>query len=170
METSERERIKKIAIDMVIESGLINLSRAELCNRAGIADGSFSYIMGCNFLDFIKELKNEGVDTLSTMPNKVIKTRTDPTLRKDQILSVAISLSLECGYHRLKREEIAQRAGVSMGLVNTYFGSMPQLKRVVMRAAIKQGLIKIIAQGLKNNDPHAMRAPKQLRVQAERII
>lgn len=120
-------RVRKIAYDMVSESGLINLSRSELCKRANIADGSFSYIMGCTFSDFTKTLKR-----IPTKANhKVIKTRTNKSLRKEQILNIAIEL----GYDNLNICKIAENAGVSVSLVNHYWGSLKQLQRAVRRCS-----------------------------------
>ena len=53
----KREKVKQTAIDMVEEAGLINLSRSALCARAGIPDGSFPHVMGCNFSEFVEELR-----------------------------------------------------------------------------------------------------------------
>ena len=152
---------------MVRGQGLINLSRRELCERAGIPDGSFPHIMGCNFAEFVEELKLEGIEEI---PHAVSKTRANPALRKDHILTVAVGMAKTEGYNKITRDKIAEGAGVSMGLVTRYFGTMNQLKTAIMRRAIKQGIAEIIAQGLANGDDHAKKAPAELKAEAATLL
>lgn len=164
---TERERIKTIAVTMVEKSGLINLSRLELCKRADIPNGSFPHVMGCTFSDFIRELNKETTDTKNHI---VTKNRVDPELRKDQILNAAIDYAKKVGYHKITREGIATNAGVSINLINRYFGTMPKFKRSIMRAAINQEVLEIVAQGLAAGDSHAKKAPPELKKQAASLI
>lgn len=163
----KREQIKEVAVCMVIEFGLINLSRRELCERAGIPDGSFPHIMGCNFSEFVDELKEENIQESA---HSVSKSRANPALRKDHILTVAVGMAKEDGYTKVTRDKIAEGAGVSMGLVTRYFGTMNQLKTAIMRRAIKQGIAEIIAQGLANGDDHAKKAPAELKAEAAALL
>lgn len=163
----QRERVKAAALIMVKESGLINLSRRGLCERAGIPDGSFPFIMGCNFIEFTAKLK---IETDDNAIYSVSKSRTNPALRRDQILNVAIKMAKSIGYNKVTRDGLAESAGISTGLVNNYFGTMPQLKRAIMRTAVAKGIPEIIAQGLANNDKHAMKASPELRAAAGKII
>ena len=121
----QREEVKKVAVCMVTGAGLINLSRRELCERAGIPDGSFPHIMGCNFAEFVEELKLEDIQEIS---HSVSKTRANPELRKEHILSVAVTMAETDGYSKITRDKIAEAAGVSMGLVTRYFGTMGPTK------------------------------------------
>lgn len=162
-----RQQVKETAIAMVKKAGLINLSRRKLCESAGIPDGSFPHIMGCNFADFVEELRKEGI---STPDVPVSKSRANPALRKDQILTVAIEMAKEQGYHKITRDAVAECAGVSMGLVTRYFGTMKQLKTAVMRTAVKQGIPEIVAQGLANGDDHAKKAPAELKAEAATLL
>lgn len=163
----QREEIKEVAVCMVRGQGLINLSRRELCERAGIPDGSFPHIMGCNFAEFVEELKLEGIEEI---PHAVSKTRANPALRKDHILTVAVGMAKTEGYNKITRDKIAEGAGVSMGLVTRYFGTMNQLKTAIMRRAIKQGIAEIIAQGLANGDDYAKKAPAELKAEAATLL
>ncbi len=163
----KREQIKEVAISMVRGSGLINLSRRELCEKCGIPDGSFPHIMGCNFFAFIEELQLEDIRELS---HSVSKTRANPQLRRDNILNVAVGMAKSAGYNKITRDKIAEGAGVSMGLVTRYFGTMSQLKTAIMRRAVKQGILEIIAQGLANGDDHAKNAPIELKTEAAAFL
>lgn len=162
-----REHIKKTAVAMVAEKGLINLARRELCERANVPDGSFPHVMGCTFGEFVEELRNENIEQ-GMAP--VSKRRAPAALRKEQLLDAAIELAGEEHYARITRDAVAERAGVSMSLVNKYFGTMTALRREVMRAAIKRGIPGIIAQGLANGDERAKKAPAELKAEAATLI
>lgn len=163
----KRKQVKAAAIKMVKESGLINLARRELCDRAGIPDGSFPHVMGCTFAKFVEELRKENIEQ-GIAP--VSKRRAPATLRKEQLLEVAIKLSVEDNYAKITRHLVAEKAGVSMGLVTKYFGTMNHLKKEVMRAAVKRGIASIIAQGLANGDERAKKAPTELKSEAIKLI
>lgn len=162
-----KEQIKAVALDMIEQNGLINLSRADLCEKVGIANGSFVHVMGCTFTEFIEDLKQSVVETGEFKVNKI---RVNPELRKDQILNIALELSKHYGYNNITRDDIRKRAGVSAGLVSKYFNTMTQLRRTIMRAAIHKNIPEIIAQGLANNDDHAKKAPPELKKQAAQLI
>ena len=162
-----KSHITNIALDMVHTNGLINLSRLELCERAGIADGSFPYHMGCTFTEFISKLRPEVADQTI---HKVVKLRVDPALRKDHILNAAIVVATKKGYNKVTRDDVAEAAGVSMGLITHYFTNMNQLRRDIMRAAVKRDIPAIVAQGLTNKDRHALKASKELKTKAAHLI
>lgn len=162
-----KNHILETAKTMTRESGLINLSRRGLCTRAGIADGSFAHIMECTFTEFVARLKKLN---LADDNHKVIKTRADPGERRKQILFVAVQTAVDIGYNKVTRENIADRAGVSEGLIGHYFSTMPKLKRAVMRYAVQHDVAEIVAQGLTNGDPHAKKASSELKKQAAQII
>lgn len=162
----KREHVKQTALSMVEEAGLINLSRSALCERAGIPDGSFPHVMGCNFSEFVEELRGLRPDPAHV----VTKNRANPALRKDQILSVAVTQAKEVGYTKITRDGVAEGAGVSMGLVTRYFGTMKNLRRDIIRYAIRNDIAEIIAQGLANGDCHARKAPAELKAQAATLL
>lgn len=163
----KREQVKAVAVSMVKEAGLINLSRRELCERAGIPDGSFPHVMGCTFTEFVAELREENVEQGHA---PVSKRRAPAALRKEQLLDTAIELAIEGNYSKTTRDAIAERAGVSMGLVTKYFGTMQQLRTEIMRAAVKRGISHIIAQGLANGDDRASKAPAELKAKAATLL
>jgi DNA-binding transcriptional regulator YbjK len=160
----DKQEIKQIAVGMVAEAGLINLSRRELCTRAGIPDGSFQYVTGQTFHDFVQEL---GPDAGT---HAVSKTRADPVLRKKQILTAALDMAVVHGYQNITRGLIAERANVSVGLITRYFGTMKNLKRAVMRAAVNSEVLAVVAQGLANGDEQAKKAPQEVKEKAIALI
>lgn len=90
-------------------------------------------------------------------------TRLKPTDRKTQILDAALAIASKQGYARVTREAIAAEAGCAPGLVSHYLGTMVQTRRDIMRAAIRNRVLPVIAQGLAANDPHAKKAPDELK-------
>lgn len=91
------------------------------------------------------------------------RTRLKPEARKEDILAAAVPLAVKLGYSNVSREKIAEAAGVSGAVLNYHFGTMLQFRRDLMRYAIKQKALAIIAQGLSSGDAQAVKAPEDLR-------
>lgn len=98
------------------------------------------------------------------MDNKRI--RMTPKDRRETIMRAAIDLAREYGYENISQSDIALRAGCAKGLVIHYFATMPQLRRALMRAAITQEVVEIVAQGLAAGDNYARKAPEELKRRA----
>src|SRR5258707_673693 len=92
--------------------------------------------------------------------------RLPPNDRRALVLEAALYTAEQRGYRRMTRDHIAARADVSPSLVSLYLGTMPQLRRVVMREAIKREIVPIVAAGLAERDPAALRARQSLRARA----
>lgn len=92
--------------------------------------------------------------------------RKDSKTRKAEMISAALLEAEENGFTNLTRRSIANRCGVAEPLVNHYLGTLPQLKRTIMRAAVSKSVLKIIAEGLAIRDPHALKASDELKQQA----
>ena len=78
---------------------------------------------------------------------------------KSVLLDHALTLSIEHGYSKVTRHMIAERAGCSPALIPQLFGTMPQLRRAIMSAAVARRELRVIAQGLVAGDSKAQRAP-----------
>lgn len=163
----DRNELKQMAVKMVGEIGLINLSRSALCDRAGIPDGSFQHIMGCNFSEFIGELRREGVMS-PMMP--VNKARTMPELRRENILDTAVAVAERDGLPNLTRREVALAAGISEALVARYFPRMVTLRQQIMAQAVRHENLTLIAQGLAGKCEIAREAPQELKQRAAHIL
>lgn len=96
--------------------------------------------------------------------------RLDPADRTKLITLAALKLAESCGYRNVSREQIAEAAQVSPALVSSRLGTMDQVRRAIMRAAVKAGNVRVVAQGLVYNDPHARKAPEKLRIEAGKFI
>lgn len=89
--------------------------------------------------------------------------RTEPQLRREQILDAAITLSLKIGYRSITRDAVAGEAGISSSLIAHYFPVMEDLKTKVMEYAIEDERLAILAQGLAINDPLTLAIPDELK-------
>lgn len=95
------------------------------------------------------------------------KKRLLPNDRKDQILQAAIKVAARPGgWARLTREAVAKEAECAEGLPSKYFGTMVNFKRAIMRAAIQDWNLSVIAQGLAAGDKVAMKAEDALKRKA----
>jgi AcrR family transcriptional regulator len=89
-----------------------------------------------------------------------MKRNNDTAVRKADILAAALKVAEASHYAHMTRSAVAAEAGVSGPLVQYYFGTMPQLRRDVMRKAVRDGVLLVIAQGLVAGDNHAKAAPE----------
>ena len=89
--------------------------------------------------------------------------RMTPKDRKADLMTHALAAAERVGYLQLTRSDIATRAGVTDNLVSHYFGTMDNLRRDLMRAAIRTGNARIVGQGLAMRDKYALKAPDQLK-------
>lgn len=89
-----------------------------------------------------------------------------PNVRKEQILDAAIKVAESVGYANVQRADVAAQANCASGTVNRYYGTMKQLKRDIIRHAIKAKNLIIIMQGIANCDPAVSKIPNDLKQQA----
>ena len=90
--------------------------------------------------------------------------------RKTEILQAAVRLAESHGLNEVSREQVAELAKCSTGLVNNYFGTMQLLRRAVVGEAVRVRNLVIIAQALVATDAKtkalARRAPDDLKREA----
>ncbi len=93
--------------------------------------------------------------------------RLKPDDRKKQILRAALVVaSREGGWSKMTRQTVAAEAECAEALVSRYFGTMIEFKRTVMRAAVVNQVLPIVAQGLATGDKHAQKADDALKIKA----
>lgn len=93
--------------------------------------------------------------------------RLKPDDRKLQILRAALVVaSKDGGLSTLSRQSVAAEAGCAESLVSRYFGTMIEFKRTIMRAAVHNQILPVIAQGLAMGDKHAQKADPELKSKA----
>lgn len=89
-----------------------------------------------------------------------------PADRTRELLAVAVNVAAAHGWRTLTREGIAVAAGVSPGLVSARLGTMDALRRSVMRAAVRERVVAVVAEGLALRDKQACKADEGLRALA----
>lgn len=167
MTDTTREHVKSVALQIANADGIVNLSRRDLCERAGIPAGSFIYVMGCSFTAFLDELRKEVAPNGSAL---IKKGRINKRDRSAQLLTVGVLCAKEHGLYKITREQIANRAGVSESLIRKYFKTMDALRRAILREAVRNGVIEIVATGLAAGDPTARKAPPELKERAAEFL
>ena len=90
--------------------------------------------------------------------------------RTAELLRAALTVAERDGWHSLTREAVAREAQVSDGLVSARLGTMIELRRSVMRAAITQRSLRVVAEGILARDKHALRAPDDVRAEAAALV
>lgn len=96
--------------------------------------------------------------------------RTNPAVRTEQLLQAALELAQVRGWAKMTRECIAMAANVSPALVSARLGTMTELRRSVMRAAVKQRVACVVAEGLVAGDRHARAADVELKKAAAEFV
>lgn len=82
---------------------------------------------------------------------------------KEAILRAAVLMALKSphGYIGIRREQIAEMVGCSTGLVNKHFDTMDHLRNEVLKRAVRDGFLRIIAQAVVLGDKN-LKAPRRL--------
>lgn len=96
--------------------------------------------------------------------------RLKPEKRKQEILQAAVDLAVKFSYMTLTRNQVSKKAKVSTALVNQYFGTMQKLKTDVMVYSVNNKILRVIGQGLLNNDPIAQMISPDLREQVRKSL
>lgn len=90
--------------------------------------------------------------------------------RTTQLLDIALQIAQETHYTQVRLVEIARRAGVTHPLVSKRLGTLPTIRRDVIRHAVTRGNLVVLAQGLAARDRHALKAPEAMRKRAEAMV
>lgn len=96
--------------------------------------------------------------------------RKAPDLRRDEIVLGALPLAAEHGYAKITRDQIGEAVGISGQAVMYHFKTMAQLRRTIMRAAVRTECLPVIAQGLTAKDAQAFRASEALQEKSLRYV
>ena len=90
------------------------------------------------------------------------KNRFTPEVRKHQIVEAGLVVARRGGYASMTYSAIAREVGISAPSVTYHYKTMPQLRRAIMRHAIKKQDGLVVAMGVKAGDAHAAKAPSEL--------
>lgn len=86
--------------------------------------------------------------------------------RSEHVFKCAVKLMERHGYDRVSRELIAESAACSPALVNVYFGTMSKLRSEVLRHAVRESNLTLLAQGIVSRHRVALAAPAALKARA----
>jgi hypothetical protein len=89
--------------------------------------------------------------------------RLAPKDRADALLSVALRLAAADGWRTLTHDRVAIAAGVSRALVIARLGGADQMRRSIMRAAVRERCVCVVAEGLCLGSPQARGADEALK-------
>jgi AcrR family transcriptional regulator len=92
--------------------------------------------------------------------------RLTPADRTRALLDTALDVASVSGWQRLTHASVALAAGVSSALVVHRLGTMDAMRRSVMRQAVKQHCVPVVAEGLCLGDKHARKADDELKAAA----
>jgi AcrR family transcriptional regulator len=86
--------------------------------------------------------------------------------RREQLLACAIHCAADGRLYKMTLDDVADRADVSRALIIHYFRSMQGLRDAVVRKAIRDTNLPLLAQAVVSRDPLIKEAPRRLRQQA----
>ena len=145
------------------EVGLVNVTRRNLCEFLGMPVGSFQHFFGGTFGNLVATLRSRGVCDGIPIDRKRFN-------RTDVLRAAILTVATTHGYDKITRKQIAEYAGVSRALVTWYFGSMREIRDMIVTYAIDNSILEVIAYGIVIRDTRILRAPKTLKEKALRIL
>lgn len=95
-----------------------------------------------------------------------MRKRLKPTIRKPHILEAALAVARARTLPQTTLTAVAEEAGISHALVTHYFSTVKKLRRAVMRLAVEQEDLQVIAFGLVTNNKQALKAAPELQQRA----
>lgn len=90
--------------------------------------------------------------------------------KRQAILDAALELAAVHGYQWFTKTMVAEATGESATQVNRVFGTLVELKREVLREAVRVGRAEVVAQGLADRHEIAMGAPEALKQKAAAFL
>lgn len=91
-------------------------------------------------------------------------------IRQGHILQVMAHLAHEGSYKQITQGEIARGANISRGSITYHFYDMDNLRRELMKFAIRTGDLKVLGQGIALGDPIALAAPESAKANALALL
>jgi len=83
--------------------------------------------------------------------------------RREQVLVAAMVAAVLTPYYELRREEIAACAGMAPSNINSYFGTMYNLRQEILKRAIETENVRVLARAIGRNEPLVEKMPKALK-------
>ena len=152
--------IQQAGVAVARNVGYRNVTRAKVCTLLGITPAQLQY--RCAFKDLAAYLEAQapalglvpGVNCDGNSTAKFSGMWADHN--KAKTLEVAYRLASERGFKGFNRSDVASGAGVSAGVINLRWGSMPQLLDEVVREAERQTNMDVLRQAQAVGNPIAV--------------
>ena len=158
-----KAKIDNAAKRLIKRHGVDGFNCYQLCNEVGILQGSFIRITGQKFGDYIKQF-DDGVIKAKPMERKRAAS-TDSRIK--QITAVAMLIaSTKVNYKSVNHKDVASKSGISSSTVRRYFNTREMLHDAIIKQAVKDGNLSIIAQGVVDGHRHTRRVSKQVKNKA----
>lgn len=161
---TEKEKVIAKAIELGNSVGLVNLSRQDVSDVAGIKDGSFPSIMGMSFSELLNDIKPHCPLFIESVG--ITKKRLDQAVRKDLILAQVLDLCEEHHYTNVTRPMISEGLGISERLVTHHFETMKKFQRELIRYAIQTRRLVVIGQAVAAKNQYVKDIEPELRAEA----
>jgi AcrR family transcriptional regulator len=92
--------------------------------------------------------------------------RLSPEIRANQIIDAGLKVASVQGWRAVTRDAVAFEAQVSPAMINVRFSTMARLSRAIMRKAIEDEVLQVVAQGYAAGDPTALKIDEDLKRRA----
>jgi AcrR family transcriptional regulator len=99
-----------------------------------------------------------------------VKITFDAKYRRDQILKEATQIARELGCNNVNKTLLARQLRISPSLINYYFGSVSKLHKLIIKKAIKENDIAIIAFEMINKNKRILKSPKNILIDAQTFL
>jgi len=83
--------------------------------------------------------------------------------RVAQILQAALAVAQTVGYNRMTRDQIAAHCGIPSSLIAYHCGTMVELRRSLVRHAIKTNNLVVLAQAIVAKDSRVKNLPDDIK-------
>lgn len=83
--------------------------------------------------------------------------------QKDNILKAAVATAKTLGLHGFARVDVARAAQVAEATVSHHFGTMPELRKAVVRAAVSEEILSILADARAGREAIGVPMTEELR-------
>lgn len=83
--------------------------------------------------------------------------------QKDNILKAAVTVAKTFGLHGFARIDVATEARVAEATVSHHFGTMPELRKAVVRQAVSEEILSILADARAGREAVGVPMSEELR-------
>jgi AcrR family transcriptional regulator len=90
--------------------------------------------------------------------------------QKPAILDAAVSIARDKGLHNFSRVHVAKKAKVAEATVSHHFGTMPELRTAIVKAAVEREILSILADARAGRESVGVPMSEELRKKVANYI